>query len=85
MPLMRRTLVAFVVTFCSALAVFTLPSIAWNSLRAEQAPAAVQDSGQAILIATPAPEPAIAFIRFLADPSNARHWKDGGFEPANAG
>jgi len=58
MPLMRRTLVAFVVTFCSALAVFTLPSIAWNSLRAEQAPAAAQDSGQAILIATPAPEPA---------------------------
>ena len=58
MPLMRRTLVAFVVTFCCALAVFTLPSIAWNSLRAEPAPAAVQDSGQAILIATPAAEPA---------------------------
>ena len=57
MPLMRRTLVAFLVTFCCALAVFTIPSIAWNSLRAEPAPAATQDSGQAVLIAQPAAEP----------------------------
>jgi CNT family concentrative nucleoside transporter len=56
MPLMRRTLVAFVVTFSCALAVFTIPSIAWNSLRAEPVPAA-QDSVQAVLIAEPAAEP----------------------------
>ena len=50
MPLMRRTLLAFVVTFCCALAVFTLPSITWNTLRAEPSPVAtlpVQDSVQA--------------------------------------
>ena len=48
MPLMRRTLFAFVVTFCCALAVFTLPSITWNTLRAEPTPAvAAQDSVQA--------------------------------------
>ena len=50
MPLMRRTLIAFVVTFCCALAVFTLPSITWNTLRAEASPAAsavAQDSVQA--------------------------------------
>jgi CNT family concentrative nucleoside transporter len=50
MPLMRRTLLAFVVTFCCALAVFTLPSITWNTLRAEPSPAAAvsaQDSVQA--------------------------------------
>jgi CNT family concentrative nucleoside transporter len=47
MPLMRRTLLAFVVTFCCALAVFTIPSLAWNSLRAEPVPATgVQDSVQ---------------------------------------
>jgi CNT family concentrative nucleoside transporter len=58
MPLMRRTLVAFVVTFCCALAVFTIPSIAWNSLRAEAAPVA-QDSVrvEAMLIAEPAAAP----------------------------
>jgi molybdate transport system substrate-binding protein len=39
--------------------------------------------GAAVHAANPAPEPAIAFIRFLADPANAGHWKDGGFEPAN--
>ena len=39
--------------------------------------------GAAVLTANGAPEPAIAFVKFLADPSNARHWKDGGFEPAN--
>src|SRR5436305_3180567 len=37
--------------------------------------------GAAVHAANPAPEPAMAFVRFLADPSNARHWKDGGFEP----
>jgi len=37
-----------------------------------------------VLAANASPEPAIAFIRFLADPSNAKHWKDAGFEPANA-
>ena len=58
MPLMRRSLVAFVVTFCCALAVFTLPSIAWNSLRAEPAPAAAQDSLQA----APVPAPAVEVI-----------------------
>jgi molybdate transport system substrate-binding protein len=39
--------------------------------------------GAAVLAANGAPEPATAFVKFLADPSNARHWKDGGFEPAN--
>ena len=37
-----------------------------------------------VLAANASPEPAIAFIRFLADPSNAKHWKDAGFEPASA-
>jgi molybdate transport system substrate-binding protein len=40
--------------------------------------------GAAVHAANPAPEAATAFIRFLADPSNAKYWKDGGFEPANA-
>jgi molybdate transport system substrate-binding protein len=35
-----------------------------------------------VLAANAAPEPAIAFVRFLADPAHAQHWKDGGFEPA---
>jgi molybdate transport system substrate-binding protein len=39
--------------------------------------------GAAALAANGAPEPAIAFVKFLADPSNAGHWKDGGFEPAS--
>jgi len=38
--------------------------------------------GAAVLSANVAPEPAAAFIKFLADPSNAKHWKDAGFEPA---
>jgi molybdate transport system substrate-binding protein len=38
--------------------------------------------GTAVLTANAAPEPAIAFVRFLADPAHAQHWKDGGFEPA---
>jgi len=39
--------------------------------------------GAAVLTANAAPEPAAAFVRFLADPSNAPHWKEAGFEPAN--
>jgi molybdate transport system substrate-binding protein len=39
--------------------------------------------GAAVHAANPAPEPAAAFVKFLADLSNAKHWKDGGFEPAN--
>jgi molybdate transport system substrate-binding protein len=39
--------------------------------------------GAAVLVANGAPDPAIAFVKFLADPSNARHWKDGGFELAS--
>jgi len=37
-----------------------------------------------VLAANASPEPAIAFIRFLADPSNAGHWKEAGFGPAAA-
>jgi molybdate transport system substrate-binding protein len=39
--------------------------------------------GTAVLTANAAPEPAAAFVKFLADPSNATHWKHAGFEPAN--
>jgi molybdate transport system substrate-binding protein len=39
--------------------------------------------GAAVLTANAAPEPAAAFVKFLADPANAKHWKDAGFEPAN--
>ena len=39
--------------------------------------------GAAVLSANAAPEPAMAFVRFLADPANAKHWKDAGFDPAN--
>ena len=38
--------------------------------------------GAAVLAANPAPEPATAFVKFLANPANAKHWRDGGFEPA---
>ncbi|MGB9369399.1 MAG: substrate-binding domain-containing protein [Xanthobacteraceae bacterium] len=38
--------------------------------------------GTAVLKANETPEPALAFVKFLADPSNAKHWKDGGFGPA---
>ena len=53
MPLMRRTLLAFVVTFCCALAVFTLPSITWNTLRAEPSPVAAVSAQDSV----PAPLP----------------------------
>jgi molybdate transport system substrate-binding protein len=36
-----------------------------------------------VLAANASPDPAIAFIKFLADPANAGHWKEAGFEPAN--
>jgi molybdate transport system substrate-binding protein len=36
-----------------------------------------------VLAANASPDPAIAFIKFLADPANAGHWKQAGFEPAN--
>ena len=35
-----------------------------------------------VLAANPAPEPAMAFIKFLTDPANAAHWTHGGFEAA---
>ena len=35
-----------------------------------------------VLAANPAPDPAMAFIRFLTDPANAAHWTHGGFEAA---
>ena len=35
-----------------------------------------------VLAANPAPEPAVAFIKFLTDPGNAAHWTHGGFEAA---
>lgn len=36
-----------------------------------------------VLASNAAPDPAQAFIKFLADPANAKHWKDAGFTPAN--
>jgi len=39
--------------------------------------------GAAVHAANPVPEAAMAFVKFLADPANARHWKDGGFEPTH--
>ena len=36
-----------------------------------------------VLAANAAPEAAIAFVNFLADPANAHHWKQAGFTPAN--
>jgi molybdate transport system substrate-binding protein len=38
--------------------------------------------GAAVLSANPAPEPAAAFVKYLADPANAHIWKHAGFEPA---
>jgi molybdate transport system substrate-binding protein len=40
--------------------------------------------GAAVLTDNAAPEPAMAFVNFLAEPANARHWKEAGFEPAGA-
>ena len=36
-----------------------------------------------VLQASAAPDAAIAFVNFLADPAHAKHWKDAGFEPAD--
>ncbi len=38
--------------------------------------------GAAVLTANPSPEPAAAFVKFLADPTHAAVWKHAGFEPA---
>ena len=38
--------------------------------------------GAAVHAANTAPDAATAFVHFLADPANAMHWRDGGFEPA---
>ena len=35
-----------------------------------------------VLAANADAEPALTFIKFLVAPDNAKHWKDGGFEPA---
>ena len=35
-----------------------------------------------VLAANEDAEPALGFVKFLTDPSNAKHWKDSGFEPA---
>jgi len=35
-----------------------------------------------VLAANAAPKPALTFVNFLADPSHAHHWKEGGFAPA---
>ena len=37
--------------------------------------------GAAVLADNKSPEAAQAFIKFLADPANRRHWKKAGFEP----
>jgi molybdate transport system substrate-binding protein len=39
--------------------------------------------GAAVLTDNAVPEPAMAFVRFLADPANAKHWKEAGFEPVD--
>jgi len=39
--------------------------------------------GAAVHTGNSAPDPARAFVKFLADPANAKHWRDAGFEPAN--
>ena len=39
--------------------------------------------GAAVLAANEAPEPAAAFVRFLADPANAHHWREAGFGAVN--
>jgi molybdate transport system substrate-binding protein len=37
-----------------------------------------------VLTANAAPDAAIAFVNFLADPAHAKNWKHAGFEPPNA-
>jgi len=36
-----------------------------------------------VLTASAAPDAAVAFVNFLADPAHAKSWKHAGFEPAN--
>jgi molybdate transport system substrate-binding protein len=38
--------------------------------------------GGAVTTANPNPEPALSFIKFLAEPENKRVWKEAGFEPS---
>jgi molybdate transport system substrate-binding protein len=38
--------------------------------------------GAAVMADNASPEPAQAFIKFLADPANHKHWKQAGFAPA---
>jgi molybdate transport system substrate-binding protein len=38
--------------------------------------------GGAVTAANPDPKPALAFIKFLADPQNKKVWKEAGFEPS---
>jgi molybdate transport system substrate-binding protein len=38
--------------------------------------------GGAVTAANPNPEPALAFIKFLAEPENKRVWKESGFDPS---
>ncbi len=71
MPL-RRTVVAFLVTFACALAVFTLPRFAWNTLhgapgRSRQQPTAVDTAAARAQTAAPAaaPRPLAARLRGL--------------------
>jgi molybdate transport system substrate-binding protein len=47
-------------------------------------PAALQLNivyGAAVTADNASPEPALAFVKFLADPANRIHWKDAGFDP----
>jgi molybdate transport system substrate-binding protein len=41
--------------------------------------------GAALVADNASPEPAQAFIKFLADPANRRHWSKAGFEPPSGG
>jgi molybdate transport system substrate-binding protein len=41
--------------------------------------------GAAALKDNPSPEPTQAFIKFLSDPANRKHWKDAGFDTAAGG
>jgi ABC-type molybdate transport system substrate-binding protein len=38
--------------------------------------------GGAVSSANPSPEPALSFIRFLAEPDNKKVWKQAGFDPS---
>jgi ABC-type molybdate transport system substrate-binding protein len=37
--------------------------------------------GAAVPASNASPEPALALVKFLADPANRIHWKDAGFDP----